>query len=180
MDAPSLDARSDPLDMPQVIFMAATEEEGDLVSFRTLAEMLRAGKLTGDSRVFVPPATKLEAKLVSDLVDMESVSDMDEDDIEELASSLMHELLPDTAVDMSGDQGRELNGTQDAVDLACAACAPPVWDTQIGCGCFRGPIELPPELAAVAERELGETPEVRTAALAELRARLESGRLKQE
>ena len=44
-----------------------------------------------------------------------------------------------------------------------------------GAGHFRGPIELPTELAALAERELGETEEVRTATLLALRKCTEQG-----
>ena len=58
----------------------------------------------------------------------------------------------------------------DEIDRACAACAPPLQSTLFGH--FRAPVELPPALAAQAERVLGETPEVRTAALAELREKM--------
>lgn len=110
----------DPLDTAQAVFMNAFEEEGDVVSFRVLASMLKAGELSGDSKVFVPPTTKVEAKLVSDLVDMDSVAEMEDDDIADLASNLREQLLnPEIAVDMSGDKGRDLKLTQDAIDLAC-------------------------------------------------------------
>ena len=62
-------------------------------------------------------------------------------------------------------------------DSACAAAAPPTktLDPDTRMGHFRGTVELElehPELAAIAERELGETPAVRASALKELRARL--------
>jgi hypothetical protein len=127
--------------------------------------------ITGDSKVFVPPTGQEDARTIDDLVDMDSVAEMDDDDTEELARSLQEQLVLLTP-DVSGGGERELTCSFDAVDLACARSARPLFDVLEGKGPFRGPVELPKELAAVAERELGETPEVRTAALEELRSRL--------
>lgn len=62
----------------------------------------------------------------------------------------------------------------DEVDLACAARAPVtgMLDPHSVMGHFRGRVELPAELAAVAERELGETRPIRKKTLKELKARL--------
>ena len=92
-----------PLDTPQLVFISADGGAGDLTSFRRAAEMLRAGQITGDCRVFVPPAVLEAAQAVMQLVDMESVEEMDGDDVEELARSLREQLTPKEAVDMSGD-----------------------------------------------------------------------------
>ena len=167
----------DPLDTPQVVLMSASEEAGDCISFRSMAQMLHAGKLSPEDKVFVPPALLEDARVVSEMVDMEDVAEMDDDDIDELARQFMDELVPKTAVDFSADRDCELQSGLDAMDVEVARIASSqpltaaLYDR--GLGNFRGPVELPPELAAVAERDLGETVEVRTKALKDLRARLE-------
>lgn len=51
-------------------------------------------------------------------------------------------------------------------DEACAAAAPPIMqDTNTAMGHFRAPVELPAELAVIAERELNETSDAETAAM---------------
>ena len=167
----------DPLDTPQVVLMSASEEAGDCISFRSMAQMLHAGKLSPEDKVFVPPALLEDARVVSEMVDMEDVAEMDDDDIDELARQFMDELVPKAAVDFSADRDCELQSALDPMDLEVARIAESqpltaaLYDR--GLGNFRGPVELPPELAAVAERDLGETVEVRTKALKDLRARLE-------
>ena len=149
---PEPQADADPLGSPTVIFLTADGEAGDLISFRTFALMLQRAELQGDSKVFVPPADVSEAQLVADLVDMEEVQEMDDDDCEELAHSLMEQLTPSTA-DSSRDNAVLAIEGVDSIDRACAACAPPIHETLFGH--FRAPVELPPALAAAAEREIG-------------------------
>ena len=167
----------DPLDTPQVVLMSASEEAGDCISFRSMAQMLHAGQLSPEDKVFVPPALLEDARVVSEMVDMEDVAEMDDDDIDELARQFMDELVPKAAVDFSADRDCELQSALDPMDMEVARIAESqpltaaLYDR--GLGNFRGPVELPPELAAVAERDLGETVEVRTKALKDLRARLE-------
>eukprot|EP01045_Picozoa_sp_COSAG04_P008173 COSAG04_NODE_447_length_14267_cov_17.958569_10_plen_416_part_00 len=162
---------ADALSAPRVVVITADGAEGELISFRRMADMLHGGELNGDSSVFVPPA-ELEsgAQFVDSLVDMEEVREMDAEDLAELAASLEEQLAPE-----DGEAGDEAEATLviegvDEIDRACAACAPPLQSTLFGH--FRAPVELPPALAAQAERVLGETPEVRTAALAELREKM--------
>jgi hypothetical protein len=166
---------TDPLTSPRVVCITADGEAGELISFTLMAELLREGKLNGASRVFVPPGDlESGSQAVGDMVDMEEVRDMDPDDVAELAGSLMEQLVaPSDSTLLGESQGQSaalVPENVDEIDLACAACAPPLYETLFGH--FRAPVELPPALAAAAEREIGETPAKRSAALVELREKM--------
>ena len=159
-----------PLDTPIAVLIAADGESGELLSFRALSLLLRSKQIDGDSQLFVPPVEQSGAQRIGELVDMDEVAEMDDEDTEELAASLRSELTPEDVVE-EAEATLVVEGV-DALSLAAAACAPPLRETARGH--LRAAVELPPALAAVAERELGETAEVRTAALAELLAKMEA------
>lgn len=161
-----------PLDAEVVAIVSGDGEAGEMRSFRQLAEMLRASDLKGDHKICVPPVDLADAVEVSSLVDMEEVAGMDAEDVEELASSLLDQLVPEEASDEGPEQENVLVlGEDDEIDKACVAACPPLDLTK---GCFRCPLELPAELIPQAERQLGETAEVRTAAITELRGKAEA------
>eukprot|EP01045_Picozoa_sp_COSAG04_P025775 COSAG04_NODE_3450_length_2806_cov_69.469154_2_plen_372_part_00 len=160
-----------PLDAKVLVVLTADGEDGELISFRALAQKLREASIDGGSRVFVPPADMGEARAVGELVDMEEVKEMDDEDVGELAASLRDQLTPEEVRDEAPDQeGTLVVRAGDEIDRACAACAPPLDLASLRV--LRCPLELPAPLAAQAERQLGETPEVRAAAIAELRERV--------
>jgi hypothetical protein len=160
-----------PLDTEVVALVSGDGEVGEMRSFRQLAEMLRESSLQGDHKVFVPPVELVEAVEISSLVDMEEVAGMDAEDVEELAASLREQLMPQPPDEESEGQNVLVFGEDDDIDKACVAVCPPLDLTR---GSFRCPLELPAELLPQAERQLGETPEIRTAAIAELREKIEA------
>lgn len=162
-----------PLDAEVVCIVSADADDGELVSFNALAQMLSDGKLNGEDKVFVPPVGLLTAAAISTYADMDSVSEMDAEDMAELAEMLRDQLTPKDAKEEALEQDVMPNalifGDEDDIDRACAACAPPLNLTH---GAFRCPIELPEPLRQQAERQLGETTEVREAACIALREQL--------
>ena len=159
-----------PLDTEIVAIVSGDGEAGEMRSFRQLAEMLRASSLQGDHKVFVPPVELVDAVEISSLVDMEEVAGMDADDVEELASSLREQLMPETHDEDPDQQNVLVLGEDDDIDKACVAACPPLDLTR---GSFRCPVQLPAELVPQAERQLGETPEIRSAAIVEMREKIE-------
>ena len=73
------------------------------ISFRQMARVLMAGDLSDGARVQLRPGHKaespceLESRRVSDLADMETVADAPADDVDELANSLLGQLLDEPA-----------------------------------------------------------------------------------
>lgn len=164
------DAPPGPLDAEIVAIVSGDGEAGEMCSFRQLAERLHDSTLTGDHKVFVPPAHLNDAVQISEIMDIDELAGMEADEVVELATSLREQLMTEIEGDYSEQENTPVLGDDDDIDKACVAACPPL---DLTMGCFRCPLELPEELIPQAERQLGETADARAAAIAEMRGRIE-------